>query len=152
MAKGSFIGTLNTLVSRSPPKNARALLGLITGPGSVALNHAAMSSPELSAQLLASGRRRIGPIVEAYLAELHTAGSLHAPDPPAAFCTFYGLVIQDSQIRTLLGEQAPSAEQIQQRARGSVNAFLTLSQQAGSAHVQVAAEAGTSDRSVTIDS
>lgn len=103
-----------------------ALLTLITSPGSVALNRAAMSSPELSSLLLTSGRHRIGPVVEAYLADLHTAGSLNVPDPAAAFCSFYGLVVQDTQIRTLLGEPVPAAQQIESQARAGVEAFLRL--------------------------
>ena len=50
---------------------AGALLTLLTGEVSVALNRAAMTSPALAAELLHSGRHRVGPIAVAYLAELH---------------------------------------------------------------------------------
>ncbi|MGB5951354.1 MAG: TetR/AcrR family transcriptional regulator C-terminal domain-containing protein [Ornithinimicrobium sp.] len=105
---------------------ASALLALITSPGSIALNRAAMSSPELSGLLLASGRHRIGPIVEDYLASLHAQGVLHVPDPAEAFCTFYGLVVRDTQIRTLLGEAPPDPAHIREQADSGVAAFLSL--------------------------
>ena len=103
---------------------AGALLTLLTGDVSVALNRAAMTSPALAAELLDSGRHRVGPIAVAYLAELHTAGVSPHPDAPAAFSFLYGLVVQDSQIRTLLGEPAPSSRAITEHARWAVRTFL----------------------------
>jgi len=106
---------------------ARGLLTLLTGPVSVALNRAAMGSPALAEELLRSGRHRIGPLVEEYLGDLHRRGALDVPDPPAAFRLLYGLVVQDDQIRTLLGEPAPSPAAVEARARTAVAAFLRLS-------------------------
>ncbi|MGB3685323.1 MAG: TetR/AcrR family transcriptional regulator [Ornithinimicrobium sp.] len=164
-ADNSVTGTLALLRAGAEHQEvlqhyAAALLTLITSPGSIALNRAAMSSPELSAVLLTSGRHRIGPIMEAYLSELHTAGALHTPDPAAAFCMFYGLVVQDTQIRTLLGEPAPTAEQIEAQASTGVEAFLTLSapvtrrarklsRPAGSIPAGSAAAADSADRNAT---
>jgi AcrR family transcriptional regulator len=105
---------------------ARALLTLLTGDVSVALNRAAMSSPALAAELLDSGRHRVGPIAVSYLAELYTAGVSPHPDAPAAFSFLYGLVVQDTQIRTLLGEPAPSSRAIADRARWAVRTFLAV--------------------------
>jgi AcrR family transcriptional regulator len=113
---------------------AVGLLTLLTGPSSVALNRAAVTSPRLAEILLASGRHRIGPIVAEYLALLHDAGTIHAPDSDAAFELFYGLVVRDTQIRVLLGEPAPSRRAVRRRAEEAVEAFLTLTRPTGASH------------------
>jgi AcrR family transcriptional regulator len=105
---------------------AVGLLTLLTGPSSVTLNRAAMASPALARTLLSSGRHRIGPIVEGYLEHLHAAGIIHAPDTDAAYRTLYGLVVRDSQIRVLLGEPAPSPQEIADHAEAAVTGFLTI--------------------------
>ncbi len=103
---------------------ARGLLTLLTGEASVALNRAAMSSPALAAELLAGGRHRIGPVVAAYLDDLHAAGLSPHPDGERAFSLLYGLVVRDTQIRVLLGEEPPSARAVSARARDAVRRFL----------------------------
>jgi AcrR family transcriptional regulator len=105
---------------------ANGLLALLLGPVSLALNRAAMTSPELAALLLLEGRHRTGPLVERYLEELHRTGVLHAPDAADAFRLFYGLVIQDSQIRALLGERPPSTTVRKRQAREAVGRFRRL--------------------------
>ncbi|NND73389.1 MAG: TetR/AcrR family transcriptional regulator [Ilumatobacter sp.] len=110
---------------------ATGLLILLTSPASVALNHAAMQSPELAEQLLASGRYRVGPLVERYLAELDRAGQVRVADPEAAFTTLYGLIIRDDQIRVLLGEPAATGKQVRRRAETAVDQFLALHAPAG---------------------
>lgn len=85
-----------------------------------------MSSPHLARMLLTAGRHRVGPIAEEYFARLHAAGLVDQPDPGAAFGTFYGLVMQDTQIRVLLGEPAPAAEKVSQRAAVAVDAIFRL--------------------------
>ena len=105
---------------------AAALLGLLTSPSSVALNRAAMTSPELAEVLLRAGRHRIGPVVRAYLALLHDAGAINAPDGEAAFTTLYGLVVRDTQIRVLLGEPPPTKRALAARADKAVTQFLRL--------------------------
>ena len=100
---------------------ARGLLTLLTG-------RAAATSPELAQRLLASGRYRVGPRVEAFFAELHTRGILNVPDPADAFCAFYGLTIRDTQIRVLLGEPAPTADAIAATADQAVTQFILLNQ------------------------
>ena len=105
---------------------ASALLRLLTGDISVALNRAAMSSPHLAEILLTSGRHRIGPIAEEYFAALHAAGLIDQTDAAAAYRTFYGLVVQDTQIRVLLGEPTPSTAQVTRRAADAVQAFFRL--------------------------
>jgi AcrR family transcriptional regulator len=95
---------------------ATNLLRLLLGERSVALNRAALAelgggrapAGELAAVLLAQGRHRTGPIVEAYLARLAEAGVLGIDDPAEAFQLLYGLVVRDLQIRVLLGEPPPA--------------------------------------------
>lgn len=106
---------------------AVGLLSLLTGPASVALNRAAMTSPALRQLLLRSGRHRIGFVVERYLHRAHEAGEVHAPDPAAAFRLLYGLIVQDTQIRVLLGEQPPTRADMTRRADDAVAQFLQLS-------------------------
>ncbi|MEO1056211.1 MAG: TetR/AcrR family transcriptional regulator [Actinomycetota bacterium] len=105
---------------------ASGLLKLLTSPTSIALNRAAMSSPELAELLLQQGRYRVGPIVERYLGQLAGEGELSIPDPAAAFELLYGLVVQDTQIKVLLGERAPDGAALHARAESAVDAFLQL--------------------------
>jgi AcrR family transcriptional regulator len=107
---------------------ATNLLMLLLGERSVALNRAALAEPdgELAAVLLAQGRHRTGPIVEAYLARLAAEGHLGIDDPADAFQLLYGLVIQDLQIRVLLGEPPPSPDALAEQARVAVERFLAL--------------------------
>ena len=85
-----------------------------------------MGSPPLAEALLASGRHRIGPLVEQYLTELDRAGALAIDDPVHAFQVLYGLVVRDIQIRVLLGEKPPTRSQIRQQAEQAVEAFVQL--------------------------
>jgi AcrR family transcriptional regulator len=107
---------------------ATKLLLLLLGERSVALNRAALAEPdgELAAVLLAQGRHRTGPIVEAYLARLAAEGHLGIDDPADAFQLLYGLVIQDLQIRVLLGEPPPSRDALAEQGRVAVERFLAL--------------------------
>ena len=107
---------------------ATNLLRLLLGERSVAINRAALTEPagELAVVLLAEGRHRTGPIVEAYLARLAAADRLRIDDPADAFQLLYGLVIQDLQIRVLLGEPPPPPEALAARARTAVERFLTI--------------------------
>ena len=105
---------------------AIGLLRLLTGPASLALNRAAMSAPALAERLLRSGRHRVGPLVETYLAALDDADTLTAPDPAASFELLYGLVVRDLQIRVLLGEPVPPPRELAARAAMAVDQFLRL--------------------------
>jgi AcrR family transcriptional regulator len=107
---------------------ATNLLMLLLGERSVALNRAALAEPdgELAAVLLAQGRHRTGPIVEAYLARLAAEGHLGIDDPADAFQLLYGLVIKDLQIRVLLGEPPPAPDALAEQARVAVERFLAL--------------------------
>ncbi len=105
---------------------AEGLLTLLTGHQSIVLNRAAMSSPELADALRAEGRDRVGPLVEAYLADRHAAGDIDCPDPGDAFEVLYGLIVRDTQINVLLGATPPTAAEITERASNSVDHFLRL--------------------------
>jgi AcrR family transcriptional regulator len=105
---------------------AVGLLTLLTSGRSIALNRAAMTSPELAATLLESGRHRIGPLVERYLGKLAEEHYLDIDDTGDAFTLLYGLIIQDTQIRVLLGENPPTSTEISRRAHTAVERFLRL--------------------------
>ena len=105
---------------------ARRLLTLLTGPESVALNRAAMASPELAATLRQAGRDRIGPLVAGWLDAQHRAGRLRIDDSEAAFRRLYGLVIADRQIAALLGQPQPSRRVLNEEADTAVAAFMWL--------------------------
>lgn len=108
------------------------LLGLLTGAGSLALNRAAMSNPDLASVLLESGRHRVGPLVERYLAAQAETGRLELTvEPEEAFRLLYGLAVQDTQIRVLLGEKPPSASAIARRAEEAVERFIRLMASSG---------------------
>ncbi|GIF37256.1 TetR/AcrR family transcriptional regulator [Actinoplanes xinjiangensis] len=102
------------------------MLRMLTGEVSLALNRAAMTSPDLAAVLLRHGRHTTGPLIEAYLARLATDGLLRIDDPAEAFELFYGLVVRDVQIRTLLGEASPPGADLEAAAHRAVHRFLTL--------------------------
>lgn len=109
---------------------AADLLGLLTGPGSVAVNRAALAElpdrPETAKVLLQHGRLATGALVEQYLADCDARGLLPVPDPPAAFRLLYGLLVQDLQIRVLLGDQPPDPAEIGARSEVAVRRFLVL--------------------------
>lgn len=105
---------------------AAGLLNLLLGPASIALNRAAMSSPGLAAVLLRHGRHTTGPLIESFLQRLCDRGHLRITDPADAFRLFFGLVVQDSQIRALLGEPPLSAADRSARASAAVDRFLAL--------------------------
>lgn len=102
------------------------LLLLLTSPWSITANRAAITSPELAETVVAHGRLQVGPVVERYLAEQHRRGRLRVPDAAAAFTELYGLVVRDTQILVLLGQAAPSRQQLRAQAQDGVAAFLRL--------------------------
>ena len=103
------------------------LLKLLLGEPSVSLNRGAMSSPQLAELLLQNGRYTAGPIVERYLDRLAEEGQLNVADSDVAFQLFYGLVIQDLQIRVLLGESCPKEKVLKQHATQAIEQFWILS-------------------------
>jgi AcrR family transcriptional regulator len=113
------------------PRNTLLLIGtnlleLLVSPVSLALNRAAVSAPDLAADLLRLGRHTTGPLIETYLAKLHRDAVLDVEHPGEAFRLFYGLVVQDTQIRALLGETPPSPTARKRQAQAAVDHFWLL--------------------------
>ena len=113
-------------------KFGRDWLTVLTGETSVALNrlavtHAGQEKRNLGAIVLENGpigmSRRCMPLLEAG----REAGLLDFDDADQAFRTFFGLVVRDTQIRMLLGEQRrPSEEKIVAQARRAREQFFAL--------------------------
>lgn len=105
---------------------AVALIGALQDDLAVAITRAAMSEPELRAIQLAGGAGRILPLIADSLRQSALAGHLHLDDPATAAKAFFGLVVQDDQVRWLLGERRlpPAAARI--RAEFAVDAFFRI--------------------------
>jgi AcrR family transcriptional regulator len=101
-----------------------ALLDLLTGDASAAINKAAMADAtgELGRLLLDQGRGRTAPLFAELIGRLQAAGSLGAADAGSVFRTFYGLLIGDRQIRMLLGDRGarPSRDEFRSVAAEAV--------------------------------
>lgn len=108
------------------------LLGVLTGPVSIALNRLAIAeagrgNTPMGQALLSNGRfalgRRLKPALEAGIAR----GLLRAGDAEAAFRDFYGLVVRDVHLRVLAGE-APAglAADLGAQARRATEQFFAL--------------------------
>ena len=85
-----------------------ALLDLLTGEASLAINRSAMAdgSGELGELLLQHGRGRTAPQMASLIARLQADGLVGDGDPAEVFQAFHGLLIGDRQIRALLGDKA----------------------------------------------
>ena len=68
----------------------------------------------------------VGVLGEEYLARISNEGHLAIDDPGDAFGVFYGLVVQDTQIRVLLGEPPPSKAALAAHAASAVDRFFVL--------------------------
>jgi AcrR family transcriptional regulator len=111
---------------------ARDLLATIAGEVSIALNrlaiaHATTEGSEIAAIMRAHGpaivRRRCVPVLEAGRAR----GLLGFAGGEEAYRTFFGLVVRDTQIRLLLGEQVRlDSRAIEAAADAAVAQFLDL--------------------------
>jgi AcrR family transcriptional regulator len=110
---------------------ATNLLELLVSPVSLALNRAAVTAPDVAADLLKLGRHTTGPLIETYLAKLHREGVLEVEHPAEAFRLLYGLVVQDTQIRALLGESPPSQAARNRQATTAVDRFWSLCSRGG---------------------
>lgn len=122
---------INAALENAKPRTtleafAISLLKLLLSEPSLSLNQVAMSSPELAPVLLQHGRYTAGPIVERYLEQLDQRYGLAIPCPQTAFQTLYGLIIQDWQIRALLGEEPPTSEALSRHAAVAIDQFLRL--------------------------
>ena len=111
---------------------AASWLTVITGDLSIALNraavaHAGSGKSRLGEIVLTNGpfamKRRIEPLLEAGRA----AGLLDFADVTDAFRSFFGLVVADTQIRLLLGEDShPDQAEIGNLSAQAVTKFLRL--------------------------
>lgn len=107
-----------------------ALLDLLTGEASLAINRAAMAdgSGDLAGDLRALGRERTVPLFVVLIERLQGEGVLATGDALAQFSTFYGLLIGDRQIRALLGDRAarPAAGEFEAIARHAVDGLEAI--------------------------
>ncbi|HTJ56523.1 MAG TPA: TetR/AcrR family transcriptional regulator [Devosiaceae bacterium] len=111
---------------------ARDLLATIAGNVSVTLNrlaiaHAGADKRSLGAIVLENGPlaipQRLKPVLEAG----REARLLRFDSTEAAYRVFFGLVVRDTQIRLLLGEEfSLSAGDVEKEAKAATEQFLTL--------------------------
>lgn len=102
------------------------LLSTLLSDWSLAINRGAMQSPKLSVTLLSSGRFAVGPMVARYLETHASRHNLALSSGEAGFQQFFGLLMQDFQIRALLFDQAISPDEYPSHAREATNRFLKL--------------------------
>ncbi|MCO5217202.1 MAG: TetR/AcrR family transcriptional regulator [Thermomicrobiales bacterium] len=105
---------------------AMGLMNTLLGEWSLAVNRAAMQSPEIATTVLQSGRFTVGPMVADYLERQAAVGRIRIESGDAAFRMLFGLIMQDSQIRALLWNRAEDPEIYSGRARIAVQSFLKL--------------------------
>ncbi|MBK9102097.1 MAG: TetR/AcrR family transcriptional regulator C-terminal domain-containing protein [Austwickia sp.] len=103
---------------------ALALIALVTSEVSVVINRAAISSPRLAHELTAFGPQRIGAVAAAYFDRLTESGIVFSARGEALFSLFFGLVVQDAQIRALLGAPRPDEAALADQAKKGVDHFL----------------------------
>ena len=102
---------------------ARSAIAVVVAPRKPL---AANSSAVMAQALLEHGRRSSGALAERYLADCMERDLLPRADPARAFELLYGLTVQDTQIRCLLGEAPPDAEAIERQAAHAVRRFVHL--------------------------
>ncbi|WP_068314767.1 TetR/AcrR family transcriptional regulator C-terminal domain-containing protein [Polycladidibacter hongkongensis] len=113
---------------------AHNLLQVICGDVSIALNRLAISQaskgdPSLGKQLLRRGRGHIGAQTTILLRQAEAAGFLKFDSAEAAYQVLYGLVLQDIQLRVLLGDSLrPEEQNLKQLAEAAVRHFQKLYQ------------------------
>ncbi len=111
---------------------AESWLSVLTGDISIALNgmaiaHCNSAKSGLGGIVLDNGRFAIGRRVKPVLEMARDAGLLAFDDTEEAFCTFFGLVVRDVQIRALLGDRPlPGRAAIKQGTSRAAQQFLTL--------------------------
>lgn len=107
-------------------------LSVLTGDVSIALNslavsHASADKSGLGKTVLDNGRFAIGKRVKPVLDMARGAGLLAFEDTEAAFRTFFGLVVRDVQIRSLLGDKPlPGRKALRAEAETAAKQFLAL--------------------------
>jgi AcrR family transcriptional regulator len=122
--RAALVATLETF--------ARDWLGVISSGTSIALNrmavsHAGSGKTNLGSIVLKNGRQAMGLRLEPVLTAARDAGLLSFEDAEEAFRTFFGLVLRDTQIRLLLGDDVKlAAPQISVDAVRATQQFLAL--------------------------
>ncbi len=121
-----------TRLIRSIEEFGASLLGVLTGEISVALNrlaiaHGGNSGSNLGKIVLENGRFAMGRQLKPILEAGKRAGLLKFEDAEPAFTVFFGLLVRDSQIRLLLGDDITlSAQLVKSRARSATKQFMEL--------------------------
>jgi AcrR family transcriptional regulator len=125
--------TLNQAALVSTLENfARDWLAVISSGTSIALNrvavsHAGSGKSKLGEIVLKNGRNAMGLRLEPVLLAARDAGLLAFEDVADTFRTYFGLVLRDTQIRLLLGDELPlSASQISTEAHSATAHFMAL--------------------------
>lgn len=122
--RAALVATLETF--------ARDWLGVISSGTSIALNrmavsHAGSGKTNLGSIVLKNGRQAMGLRLEPVLSAARDARLLSFEDVDEAFRTFFGLVLRDTQIRLLLGDDVKlAAPQISADAVRATQQFLAL--------------------------
>lgn len=122
--RAALVATLETF--------ARDWLGVISSGTSIALNrmavsHAGSGKTNLGSIVLKNGRQAMGLRLEPVLSAARDARLLSFEDADEAFRTFFGLVLRDTQIRLLLGDDVKlAAPQITADAVRATQQFLAL--------------------------
>jgi AcrR family transcriptional regulator len=107
-------------------------LTVISSGTSIALNrmavsHAASGKTNLGLIVLKNGRQAMGRRLEPVLEAARDAGLLAFDSTDEAFRTFFGLVLRDTQIRLLLGDELQlAAPQVLADAARAAQQFLVL--------------------------
>ncbi len=110
----------------------RNLLSVLSGDISVALNrvaisHAGTDRSGLGRIVLENGRFAMGQRLKPVLEAGRDAGLLGFEDAEGAFCTFFGLLVRDTQIRLLLGDDLVLGKQaIEREAARATEQFISL--------------------------
>jgi hypothetical protein len=93
----------------------------------MAIAHSSSAKSGLGGIVLDNGRFAIGQRVKPVLEMARDAELLAFDDTEEAFCTFFGLVVRDVQVRALLGDRPlPDNHAIRQGASRAAQQFLTL--------------------------
>lgn len=107
-----------------------ALLDLITGDSSLAINRAAMTdgTGKFGMLLLEHGKGRSAPGFQALFPTLQGSPILGPGEPFEIFSVFQGLLLSDRQVRVLLGDRTttPKARQFRQLAEMAFTRLQTL--------------------------
>ncbi len=109
-----------------------SLLGVLSSPTSVALNRFAIGGAgEAGASLghivLQNGRFAMGRHLKPLFEAADAAGLVRVPDSEVAYQVYFGLLLRDTQIRLLLGEDLRlSKNDIWERARSARAHFMKI--------------------------